>query len=124
MLNGDKAFTKGGNIRASSLVTVCEWVYDAYQQLDPAIIVIEFLNCGISNALNGTEDKYLSRKPNALADSVQENSSTRKHYENNNQLDVDDDLYDDVTNTGGIEERNELFGASNSHGENDFEDFE
>ena len=76
MLNGDKAFTKGGNIRPSSLVTVCEWVCDASQQLDPAIIVIELPNCEILNALNGTEDNYLSRKPNALADSVQENGPT------------------------------------------------
>ena len=66
MLNGDKAFTKGGNIRASSLVTVCEWVYDAYQQLDPAIIVIEFLNCGISNAC-GTNKKLFFSKSKQLA---------------------------------------------------------
>ena len=98
-----KAFTKGGNIRAPSLITVCEWVYDAWQQLDPAIIVIEFLNCGISNALNGMEDNNLSRKLDALADSVQKNSPTREDYENNKLLDVDDDLYYDVTNTGGIE---------------------
>ena len=45
-------------------------------------------------------------------------------FENNDPLDSDDGLYDDVTNTDDIEERNEMFGASDSDGENDFEGFE
>ena len=46
-------------MRAPFLVTMCEWVRDAWQQLDPAIIVKAFLKCGISNVLDGTEDDYL-----------------------------------------------------------------
>ena len=39
VLNWDKVFTKGGNMKVPSLVTVCEWARDAWKQLDPAVIV-------------------------------------------------------------------------------------
>ena len=44
--------------------------------------------------------------------------------ENNDPLDIDDDLYDEATNTSDIEQWNGLFGASDSDGENVFKDFE
>ena len=58
MLIGDKTFTKGGNMRALSLVAVCAWVRDTWQQLDLAIIVKAFLKYGISNALDGTKNYF------------------------------------------------------------------
>ena len=63
MLSGVKTFTKGDNMRAPSLVSVCEWVRDAWQQLDPAIIRKAFLKFGILNTLDGTEDDYLWHEP-------------------------------------------------------------
>ena len=101
-------------MRAPSLITMCEWVRDAWQQLDPAIIVKAFLKCGISKALDGTEDDYLWREP----DSVQE---TSEDSEDDDLLDNDNDFYDDATNTCGIEEWSKLFGDSNSNAENCFE---
>ena len=83
-------------MRALSLVTACEWVHDAWKQLDPAIIVKAFLKCGISNALDGTEDDYLWRKPDALADSIQKDKSYKRGSENDDPLNSDDDLYDDA----------------------------
>ena len=114
MLNRNKTFTKGGNTRAPSLVTMCEWVRDAWQQLDPAIIVKAFQKSGISNALDGTEDDYLWREPNF----VQETSEDSK---DDDLLNNDNDFYDGATNTCNIEEWTKLFGNSNSDAENCFE---
>ena len=111
-------------MKAPSLVTVCEWVHDAWQQLYRAIIEKAFLKCKISNALDRTEDDYLWCKPDALVDSIQENSPTREDSENNDPLDSDDDLYDDATNTSAIEEWNKLFEENGSDGENNFKSFE
>ena len=71
MLNGDKTFIKGGSMRALSLVTVCEWVCDARQQLDLAIVRKAFLKCGISNAQEGLENNYIWHEP----DSIQETTN-------------------------------------------------
>ena len=102
-------------MRAPSLVTVCEWVRDAWQQLDPTISRKAFLKCGISNALDATEDDYLWHEP----DSVQE---TCVHSDD--PLDSDSDFYDDATNASGFEEWTELFGESSSDDSTCFEGFE
>ena len=46
MMSGEKTFTLGGQLRAASLVTVCQWVKESWQELQN----------GISNALDRTED--------------------------------------------------------------------
>ena len=115
MLNKDKAFTKGGHMRAPSFVTVCEWIRDVWQQFYPAIIRKAFLKCGILIALDGTtEDNYLWHEP----DSIQKTSNDS---DDDDLLDSDNDFYDDPTNTCGIEEWTELFGDSNSDDSNCFE---
>ena len=80
---------------------MCEWVRDAWQQLDSAIIRKAFLECGISNVLDGTEDDYLWHEP----DSVQETS-----VYSDDPFDSDNEFYDDATNTCCFEEWTELFG--------------
>lgn len=59
MLEGDKTFTKGGNMRQVSLPEMCQWILTAWNEIKPEIIVKSFKKCGISNALDGTEDDYL-----------------------------------------------------------------
>ena len=56
----EKTFTPAGNMRAASLTTVCEWVKDTHGKTfrqkwwcDPS------KKCGISNAMDGTEDDML-----------------------------------------------------------------
>lgn len=56
---GDHTFTPSGNMRKPTLEDVCNWVHDAWQQLDPEIIVRAFKKCSISNSLDGTEDDFL-----------------------------------------------------------------
>ena len=56
MMSGEKTFTPGGQLRAASLVTVCQWVKESWQELSKEMVERSFKKCGISNALDGTED--------------------------------------------------------------------
>ena len=56
MMSGEKTFTLGGQLRAASLVTVCQWNKESWQELSKEMVERSFKKCGISNALDGTED--------------------------------------------------------------------
>lgn len=59
MLNGDHSYTKGGLRRKPELPTICQWILDSWMELPKKIIVKAFKKCGISNAMDGTEDDLL-----------------------------------------------------------------
>lgn len=59
MLNGDHSYTKGGLRRKPDLPTICQWILDAWMELPKKIIVKAFKKCGISNAMDETEDDLL-----------------------------------------------------------------
>ena len=59
MVSGDHTFTNAGNMRAASLTTVCEWVVKSWENINTESIQKSFKKCGISNAMNGTEDDFL-----------------------------------------------------------------
>ena len=40
----------------TSLVTVCQWVKESWRELSKEMVERSFKKCGISNALDGTED--------------------------------------------------------------------
>ena len=46
-------------MRKPTLLDVCTWVNDSWEELDPQIIVRAFKKCSISNVLDGTEDDEL-----------------------------------------------------------------
>jgi hypothetical protein len=43
-------------MRKAELTTICTWVKEAWEELNPEIIVKAFKKCTISNALDGSED--------------------------------------------------------------------
>ena len=59
MVNGEKTFTAGGNMRSPTLQLLTDWVADSWLELDPKCIINGFKKCCISNALDGTEDDLL-----------------------------------------------------------------
>lgn len=59
MCDGEKTYTKGGSMRAPSLPLICAWIVDSWNEIKADTIVKSFKKCGISNALDGTEDDYL-----------------------------------------------------------------
>ena len=84
-----KTYTAGGNIRAASLETACQWVKDSWEKIGEDMIKYSFKKCGISNLLNSCEDDVLWRDGDGEAsDKVAD--------------EMDDvDLYDDMNGADG-----------------------
>lgn len=85
---------------------VAKWVKDAWDSISPELIKKSFLKCGISNAMDGSEDAAVYSEDSASDDSTDEGDS-------------DEDVYgDDVTE----EQFQALFGHSDDE-EPDFHGF-
>ena len=56
MMSGQHTYTPAGNMRCPEMALMCQWIVDAWQAIDPAIIIKSFLKCCISNAMDGTQD--------------------------------------------------------------------
>ena len=99
MMSGEKTFTPGGQLRAASLVTVCQRVKESWQELSKEMVERSFKKCGISNALDGTEDDLVWEE---------EEDSSQVEEE------PDCDVYDDRIT---LEQWQELFGESDDEEE-------
>ena len=56
MVNGPFTYTPSGKKRAPSKELVLQWINKAWQEIPAEMVVKSFKSCGISNALDGTED--------------------------------------------------------------------
>ena len=56
MTSGSAKTTKGGNLQKPDITLVCQWVKDAWDSIPNEMIRKAFLKCGISNAMDGTQD--------------------------------------------------------------------
>ena len=45
MMSGENTFTPGGQLRAASLVTVCQWVKESWQELSKGMVERSFKKC-------------------------------------------------------------------------------
>ena len=59
MLSEDFEVTPTGRRKRPSITQVCEWVKRSWDAVNEEIVVKAFKKCGISNALDGTEDDML-----------------------------------------------------------------
>ena len=59
MLNGPHKYTKGRHQKKASIALVLKWVKQAWDEISEEMVVKSFKKCGISNALDGTEDDVL-----------------------------------------------------------------
>lgn len=105
MTEENKPVTKGGNTKKVDIVTIAEWVKDAWSEIPSEKIIHSFKKCCISNAMDGTEDDL----------AYEENCDD----EENNVME-DDDVHPDVPLTET--EFRELFGNSDS--DSDFDGFQ
>ena len=55
-MNGLFTYTRSGKKRAPSKELVLKWVKKAWQEIPAELVIRSFKSCGISNALDGTED--------------------------------------------------------------------
>ena len=105
-------------MRAPSLEKVCQWVTDAWSLITPDMIKKSFVSCGITAALDGSEDaSIVCLRSDEMADAAK--SLTNKTSAllidgaaqlDSHQLHVDVDCEQDDENEGIID----LDGASDS----------
>ena len=102
MIDGKKTYTTGGNMRAASLIEVCTWVKEAWESIGEDMIERSFKKCGITSALDGTDDDLLWQ------DEVEERN------DDDDDESVEDDIYDDALT---VDDMLDLFGDSDQEGE-------
>lgn len=59
MLHGEKSYTEAGNMRAPSMEIYLQWILDAWEQLPKDLVIRSFKGCGLTNALDGSEDNKI-----------------------------------------------------------------
>jgi len=56
MGSGQFTYTKGGNLKKPDYSIICKWILEAWAEIPKKMIVKSFKKCGISNAMDGSED--------------------------------------------------------------------
>ena len=59
MVTGEHSFTPAGNMRASDKLTCLQWVVKGWKAVSTELIIKSFKVCGISVAVDGTEDDQI-----------------------------------------------------------------
>jgi len=118
-----KPTTKGGNMMKPDITPVAEWVKAAWDSMPPEMICKSFLKCGISNAMDGSEDdgvySGLVAKDNDDSDSE---SETESDTANDDISDDGNDVYDDGEAEYTAADVEELFG--NDDNDSEFDGFD
>ncbi|MCU7881477.1 MAG: hypothetical protein KZQ60_13760 [Candidatus Thiodiazotropha sp. (ex Lucinoma aequizonata)] len=111
----DHSFTATGRMRKPELQDVCQWIVDAWTELDPAIIVRAFKKCCISNSMDGTEDDVIWQ------DFVQRRTSGDED-DDSQDVTAEEEFYEATPNTMTDNEFAQLFDSSDD--EEEFEGFD
>ena len=56
MSSGQFSYTKGGNLKKPGYDIICKWILEVWTAIPREMIVKSFKKCGISNAMDGSED--------------------------------------------------------------------
>ena len=83
MVNGPFTYTPSGKKRAPSKELVLQWVNKAWQEIPAELVIRSFKSCGISNALDGTEDDAVYEEESESGDVLD------AHNELDNEFDTD-----------------------------------
>lgn len=111
---GDHSFTATGRMRKPELEDICQWIVDAWHELDPNIIVKAFKKCCISNNLDGTEDDAIWEdlaKKTSDTPAEEDEDTTEDYYEETPTGMTDDDM-------------RKFFDSDNDTDDEDFEGFD
>lgn len=95
MINREKEFTAGGNLKRPSYSVIIGWIKEAWDSVSTDIVCHSFKKCGISNNMDGSEDDALYSDLVSGPDSADSESETMVPEEPAN-MDSDDDFYDDI----------------------------
>jgi hypothetical protein len=59
MMNGQKSYTKGEAMHVDSLDVLCDFMTKSWGKVKVETVIKSLKKCGISNAMDGTEDNSL-----------------------------------------------------------------
>ena len=68
MVNGPFTYMPSGKKRTLSKELVLQWVNKAWQEIPTELVIRSFKSCGISNALDGTEDEAVYEEESESVD--------------------------------------------------------
>ena len=81
MVNGPFTYTPSGKKRAPSKELVLQWIHKAWQEIPADLVANSFKSCGISNAMDGTEDDTVWEEERAGADEADDEFDTDSEKE-------------------------------------------
>lgn len=108
MLHGEKETTPAGNPRAPPMMEYLRWLANAWESLPQETIAKSFKQCGITNAVDGTEDDQIHcfKAEGPIPDGLQLLSTQRmmeEVYEQFNEIDLLQDAENDFLSDESIE---------------------
>ncbi|KAJ1214551.1 hypothetical protein NDU88_002169 [Pleurodeles waltl] len=104
MSSGQARLTKGGNMMNPDIELIAKWVRDAWEEIPEDMVKHAFKKCGISNAMDGSEDSALYEDDSCDSDDCE----------------LCDNVYDDNLTPATAEA---LFGHTDEEKESSFEGF-
>jgi len=114
MLADQHTFTASGRIRKVELPQICQWIYEAWEDIPNELVRKSFRKCCITNAMDGTEDDQMWEDDSDPFAGIDEDDDVDLLYADSferQQAEIDPESYEN------------LFGESDSDGE-DFYGFE
>ncbi|KAJ1202141.1 hypothetical protein NDU88_005942 [Pleurodeles waltl] len=104
MSSGQARLTKGGNMMKPDIELIAKWFRDAWEEIPEDMVKHAFKKCGISNAMDGSEDSTLYEDDSCDSDDCE----------------LCDNVYDDNLTPATAEA---LFGHTDEEEESSFEGF-
>jgi hypothetical protein len=80
MFNSGAGYTVAGNLRRARISEVCGWVKHVSDNISNNIITYSFKKCGISNALDGSEDDAIYEEIDEFLKEI-ENENEEEEFE-------------------------------------------
>jgi len=72
MSSGQFTYTKGGNLRKPEYNVICKWILEAWAEIPKEMIIKSFKKCGISNAMDGSEDDLFGQMEEEIDENERE----------------------------------------------------
>ena len=85
MVNGFFTYTRSGKKRAPSKELLLLWVNKAWQEIPAELVIRSFKSCGISNALDGTEDDAVYEEKSEGEDVLDANDKLDNEFDTDSE---------------------------------------
>ena len=119
----DHEYTKTGRMKKVELQDICQWIVDAWSELDPHIIVKAFKKCCISNNMDGTEDDALWEHLVQSRQTSTDDADNAADDDEEVDFSAENDMYRQIPDPYTEEEYQRLW-ASDDNSDDEFAGFE